>query len=294
MEPARWSVWDLPAALVPMNYIEHVQRAGGLALLIPPDPALVDDPGRVLDRVDGLLLVGGADLGADTYGAEPHHPSDEPIPLRDAVEIALVRAAQARGLPVLGICRGAQVINVAGGGTLRQHIPDELGHEEHRRAIGRFAGNEHDVTVEPGSRALEATGESPHRVASHHHQGIAALGGGLRVTARAAGRPARGHRVDPGRLGPGRPMAPRGGPRQRGHRGAGGRGASKPAGGRGSRRRGRTSRSPPLAVTNGADPVGSALHPARPCSLPVRPAPFLGRRSSVCGLGFLPRESAAA
>lgn len=185
MEPARWSVWDLPAALVPMNYIEHVQRAGGVALLIPPDPALVEDPGRVLDRVDGLLLVGGADLGADTYGAEPHHLSDEPIPLRDAVEIALVRAAEARGLPVLGICRGAQVINVAGGGTLRQHIPDELGHEEHRRAIGRFAGNEHDVTVEPGSRAGAATGESPHRVASHHHQGIAALGGGLRVTARA-------------------------------------------------------------------------------------------------------------
>ena len=185
MEPARWSVWDLPAALVPMNYIEHVQRAGGVALLIPPDPALVDDPGRVLDRVDGLLLVGGADLGADTYGAEPHHLSDEPIPLRDAVEIALVRAAEARRLPVLGICRGAQVINVAGGGTLRQHIPDELGHEEHRRAIGRFAGNEHDVHVEPGSRALAATGESPHRVASHHHQGIAALGGGLRVSARA-------------------------------------------------------------------------------------------------------------
>ncbi len=185
MEPARWSVWDLPAALVPMNYIEHVQRAGGVALLIPPDPALVDDPGRVLDRVDGLLLVGGADLGADTYGAEPHHLSDEPIPLRDAVEIALVRAAEARRLPVLGICRGAQVINVAGGGTLRQHIPEELGHEEHRRAIGRFAGNEHDVNVEPGSRALAATGESPHRVASHHHQGIAALGGGLRVSARA-------------------------------------------------------------------------------------------------------------
>lgn len=185
MEPARWSVWDLPAALVPMNYIEHVQRAGGTALLIPPDPALVDDPGRVLDRIDGLMLVGGADLGAETYGAEPHPTNDPPIPLRDAVELALVRAAQERGIPVLGVCRGAQVINVAGGGTLRQHIPEELGHEEHRRAIGRFAGNEHDVVVEPGSRAIAATGESPHRVASHHHQGIGAVGGGLRVTARA-------------------------------------------------------------------------------------------------------------
>jgi putative glutamine amidotransferase len=186
MEPARWSVWDLPAALVPMNYIEHIQRAGGIALLIPPDAALVQDPERVLGRVDGLLLVGGADLGADTYGAEPHRLSDEPIPLRDAVEIALVRAAQARGVPLLGICRGAQVINVAGGGTLRQHIPDELGHEEHRRAIGRFDGNEHDVIVDPSSRAMAATRESPHRVASHHHQAIGALGGGLRVSARAS------------------------------------------------------------------------------------------------------------
>lgn len=187
MEPARWSVWDMTAALVPMNYIDHVQRAGGVALLIPPDPALVDDPGRVLDRIDGLLLVGGADVGASSYGAAPHPLSDPPIPLRDAVETALVREATARGLPVLGICRGAQVINVAGGGTLLQHLPDDVGHEEHRRAVGRFDGNEHDVEVEPGTRAMEATGEAVHRVASHHHQAIDSLGPGLRVTARASG-----------------------------------------------------------------------------------------------------------
>jgi putative glutamine amidotransferase len=187
MEPARWSVWDMPAALVPMNYIDHVQRAGGVALLIPPDPALVDDPGRVLDRIDGLLLVGGADVGASSYGAAPHPLSEPPVPLRDAVETALVREATARGLPVLGICRGAQVINVAGGGTLLQHLPEDVGHEEHRRAVGRFDGNEHDVEVEPGTRAMEATGEAVHRVASHHHQAIDAVGPGLRVTARAAG-----------------------------------------------------------------------------------------------------------
>ncbi len=185
MEPASWSVWHLPAALVPMNYVAHVQRAGGIALLIPPDPALVSDPERVLDRIDALMLVGGADLAADTYGAEPHPRNDIPIPLRDATEIALVRAAHARRMPVLGICRGAQVINVAAGGTLSQHLPDDLGHEEHRREIGRFDGNEHDVVVEPGSRALIATGETPHRVASHHHQAIDGLGEGLRVTARA-------------------------------------------------------------------------------------------------------------
>ena len=92
-----------------------------------------------------------------------------------------------RGMPVLGICRGAQVINVAGGGTLFQHLPEDVGREEHRRAVGRFDGNEHDVEVEPGTRAMEATGEPVHRVASHHHQAIDALGEGLRVTARAAG-----------------------------------------------------------------------------------------------------------
>ena len=185
MEPARWSVWDLPAALVPMNYIEHIQRAGGVAVLIPPDPALVADPGRVLDRIDGLILVGGADIAADVYGAEPHPTADPPVPLRDATEIALAREAASRGLPVLGICRGAQVINVAAGGTLRQHLPEDLGHEEHRRVIGRFAGNEHDVVVEAGSRARAATGESPHRVASHHHQAIDHLGEALAITARS-------------------------------------------------------------------------------------------------------------
>lgn len=187
MEPARWSVWDLPAALVPMNYIEQVQAAGAVAVLIPPDPALVDDPGRVLDRLDGLLLVGGADVAASAYGAEAHPLNDPPIPLRDAVETALVRAAAARGLPVLGICRGAQIINVAGGGTLRQHLPEELGHEEHRRVVGRFDGNEHDVRVQEGSRAFAAAGEAVHRVASHHHQAIDAPGEGLRITARAVG-----------------------------------------------------------------------------------------------------------
>jgi len=185
MEQARWSVWNLPAALVPMNYIEQVQDAGGIAVLIPPDAALVSDPGRVLDRIDGLILIGGADVGADAYGAEPDPHSDAPIPLRDATEIALVREAEARGIPVLGICRGAQVINVAGGGTLHQHLPESLGHEEHRREIGRFIGNEHDVTVTSESRASLAIGESPHRVASHHHQAIDAVGEGLRVTARA-------------------------------------------------------------------------------------------------------------
>lgn len=182
MERARWAVWDLPAALVPMNYIEQVQRAGGVAVLIPPDPALVDDPGRVLDRIDGLMLVGGPDVEASRYGAAPHPAAESPVPLRDAVEIALMRGASERGLPVLGICRGMQVINVARGGTLRQHLPEELGDDEHRRVAGSFSGNEHPVRLAEGSRAEEAARTDSRAVISHHHQAVDDLGAGLRVS----------------------------------------------------------------------------------------------------------------
>jgi putative glutamine amidotransferase len=185
MERARWSVWDLPAALAPTNYVEAVQRAGGVALVVPPDPAFLDDPGALLDRIDGLMLIGGPDVGAARYGAEPHPLAEPERPLRDVVEIALARAALERGVPLLGICRGMQLFNVAAGGTLRQHLPDDVGHEGHRRAVGSFAGNEHTVALEKGSRVREAAGESPHVVVSHHHQGVERLGEGLRVTGRS-------------------------------------------------------------------------------------------------------------
>lgn len=185
LETARWAVWDQPAALVPMNYIEHVQRAGGTALLIAPDPALVDHPGRVLDHIHGLLLVGGPDIDARRYGAEPHPLAEPPVPLRDAVELSLAREAARRRMPMLGICRGMQIINVAAGGTLHQHLPETHSSEEHRRAIGRFAGNEHGVRLDPGSRAAAAEGEHPRPVASHHHQAVDRVGEGLVVTGRA-------------------------------------------------------------------------------------------------------------
>ncbi len=182
IQPARWAVWDLPAAVVAANYLEAAWAEGARTLLIPPDPAMVDDPGSVLARVDGLLLVGGADVAADRYGAAPHPDSEPPQHVRDEVEIALVRAAIAAGLPTLGICRGLQVINVALGGTLRQHLPDELGSDVHRRQLGQFVGNEHEVTLAPGSLAAVAAGSRAHRVVSHHHQAVGTLGDGLTAT----------------------------------------------------------------------------------------------------------------
>jgi putative glutamine amidotransferase len=122
------------------------------------------------------------DVDPTLYGAERHPRTEPPSPLRDASEIALVHRAIARGLPTLGICRGMQLINVAAGGTLLQHLPDVPGLANHRRAIGSFEGADHEVRLEPGSRAEAAAGGSPHRVKSHHHQGVDRLGDGLRAT----------------------------------------------------------------------------------------------------------------
>ena len=136
----------------------------------------------MLDRVDGLMLAGGADIDPAAYGAEPHPPTIGCVPERDAFEIALVRRALERDLPVLGICRGMQIMNVACGGTLHQHLPELLGHEEHRRVLGSFDGADHDVRLAPGSLAARAAGEELHATKSHHHQGVDRVGDGLVVT----------------------------------------------------------------------------------------------------------------
>ncbi len=185
LEQARWGVWDSPAALSPVGYTNAVQRAGGLALLIPPDPQLVKDPDEMLDLLDGLLLAGGSDIGPSRYGRTPHPETSGIVPERVAVELALASGAFERDLPVLGICRGMQVINVARGGTLVQHLPDLVGHGDHRRNPGSFDGSEHDVTLDPGSLAARATGEHLHVTMSHHHQGVEVIGEGLVVTGRS-------------------------------------------------------------------------------------------------------------
>jgi putative glutamine amidotransferase len=187
LERAQWSVWDQPAVLLPRNYVDAVQRAGGLALLLPPDPQLVERPGELLAMLDGLLLAGGADIDPATYGQQPHPETQETVPERDAFEIALTRGAIERDVPLLGICRGMQLINVALGGSLTQHLPDHLGHEEHRRVIGSFEGSDHDVEVLEGTLAMRVIGASRHGTKSHHHQGVDRVGGGLCVSAIAAG-----------------------------------------------------------------------------------------------------------
>jgi putative glutamine amidotransferase len=182
LERAQWSVWDQPAALLPFNYITALQRAGALAVMIAPDPCLVGDPGQVLDLVDGLVLAGGADIDPACYG-EPQHPlTVDTVPERDAAEIALTRAAIERDVPLLGICRGMQLLNVARGGTLVQHLPDVVGHEEHRKVIGSFDGSDHDVSLSEGSLAAAAAGEETHVSMSHHHQAVDVLGEGLIVS----------------------------------------------------------------------------------------------------------------
>jgi putative glutamine amidotransferase len=186
LERAQWSVWDQDAVLLPRSYVQEVNHAGGLAVLLPPDPRVVEEPGEALELLDGLLLAGGADIDPASYGHAPHAETRDSVPERDAFEIALTRAAIEADLPVLGICRGMQLINVALGGTLSQHLPEHLGHQEHRRVLGSFDGSDHEVEVIDGTLAMSVIGAGRHPTKSHHHQGVDRLGDGLRVSARSS------------------------------------------------------------------------------------------------------------
>lgn len=176
---AQWGPWDQAAAVVAADYVRQVQAAGAVALVVPPQPC---EPGAVLDVLDGVMLTGGNDLQSSLYGAEPHAEAEAPDPGRDAWEFALVRAAIARDMPFLGICRGMQVMNVAYGGGLTQHLPESLGTTEHRRRTGTFDGNDHLVDLAEGSLAARAAGEVVHSVPSHHHQAVDRVGEGLALT----------------------------------------------------------------------------------------------------------------
>jgi len=180
LETIRWGAWEDRAAMIPEGYVAAVQRAGGLAVLLPPDPAATEDPDTVLDLIDGLILAGGVDVDPAAYGESAHEATDAPDELRDAFELALARRALERDMPLLGICRGMQIINVAYGGGIEQHLPDVLGHEEHRHTPGTFA--DHEVRLVPDSLAARAAGVGRTPVKSHHHQGIKEVGEGLQVT----------------------------------------------------------------------------------------------------------------
>ncbi len=175
----RWGAWELPAALIPLAYVEAVERAGGRALLVPPSEEGIAE---TLDALDGLLFSGGSDLDPDTYGQEAHRETTGVRAARDRGELALLTAALERDLPVLAVCRGSQVLNVARGGDLVQHLPDVVGDEKHKHTPGVFA--DHDVSVEPDSRLGALLGDRA-PVKSHHHQGFGRLGEGLVPTAYA-------------------------------------------------------------------------------------------------------------
>ena len=177
--PAKWSYWDTEAALIPADYVNAVERAGGRALLVPPSEDGVDE---TLQALDGLLFSGGSDLDPGLYDQEPHEETFGIHEARDRAELALLEAALVRDMPVLAICRGSQVLNVARGGDLVQHLPEVVGDEKHKHTPGTFA--DHDVTLEDGTRLGSLLGDRA-PVKSHHHQGIGRIGEGLRVAAHA-------------------------------------------------------------------------------------------------------------
>ena len=180
LEQARTGVWDVRASFLPAVYFQGVTAAGGVATLLPPQPVDSEIAERVLDGLDGLLITGGKDVDPAAYGQQPHSSTDQPGLQRDAWEFALLDAALKRDLPVLGICRGAQVLNVALGGTLYQHLPDVIGHSVHRAGNAVFTTL--PVRTVPGTRLAALVGESVD-ARCYHHQAIAELGEGLVASA---------------------------------------------------------------------------------------------------------------
>lgn len=185
-ETVRHGAWEQPADFVPAAYVAAVHRAGGRALLLPIDPVAVVHPEEALRGLDALLLIGGVDVSPTSYRAPRHPETTGDSPERDAFEAALASAALADDLPLLAICRGMQLVAAAAGATLRQHLPDDLGTEEHRRVAGTLdARNAHDVVLEPGSLAARAVGAEHATVRSHHHQALQDGPPGWRITGRS-------------------------------------------------------------------------------------------------------------
>jgi putative glutamine amidotransferase len=166
LEPAKWGAWDLPAALIPWNYVSKLQSAGASVVILPPDA----NNHEAIARLDGLVMAGGADIEPAHYGAAHQEGTDKPRTERDASELGLYRAAREANLPVFGICRGLQIMAVAHGGSLHQHLPDVVGNTLHRDAPGTF--NDHGATFTPGSLIADLVGATEITVNSSHHQAV--------------------------------------------------------------------------------------------------------------------------
>jgi putative glutamine amidotransferase len=205
-EPASWAAWHAPAALLPLNYAGQVTAAGGVPVLLPPVPGVE----AAVGRLDGVILTGGGDIDPAAYGAQPHPRTGRVDPARDRAELAVLAAAMAAGLPVLGICRGLQILNTACGGTLHQHLADLPGAAEagHTPEPGTFGS--HPVQVAPGSRLAQILGRDGRpggpalAVPTAHHQAIDKLGDGLVATAWAADGVIEA--VEPASAAPGQPF----------------------------------------------------------------------------------------
>jgi putative glutamine amidotransferase len=175
-EPARWGEWDVPADLLPALYSSAVQGAGGLAVLLPPAPS--SQAGPALDGVHALVIAGGPDVDPRRYHSQRDPKTGGAREERDGWELDLVHEALNRDVPLLGVCRGMQVLNTALGGTLIQHLPDMVGTDVHAPLVG--AHGRHPVNLEPGSRLAAICGERI-EIATHHHQALDELGTGLRA-----------------------------------------------------------------------------------------------------------------
>lgn len=182
-EPARWGSWDTVAALVPASYVRSLERAGAMPLLVPPQTLTPEEADELVGRLDGLVIAGGNDVDPTFYGAPAHARTEVAGGPRDSLELAAVGAAVGAELPTLAICRGLQVLNVARGGTLIQHLPDVVGHEGHSPTPGSFGA--HEIHIAAGSRLASLLSWGDADVPTHHHQAIDALGTGLTVSATA-------------------------------------------------------------------------------------------------------------
>ena len=197
LQQAQTGVWDVRASFLPAIYFEGVGLAGGISVLLPPQPADEAIADRVLDRLDGLIITGGRDVDPAAYRSRRHPATDEPSAdtrTRDSFEFMLLRGALRRGIPVLGICRGAQVLNVALGGTLHQHLPDVVGHTRHQQGNAVFSTS--SISTVSGTKVAGLVGPTTD-AQCYHHQAIDRLGDGLIVSASDADGVIEAVEIDP-------------------------------------------------------------------------------------------------